>query len=513
MLNHVGAAAAGSSASKTILDGHEVPKKADVSDKTKQHGKRQRFLAMLERRDAASSAAAVLHGHGVTKQANIRQSRGQRFLGMVKRGSAAVRKGGSAVKKGGIELARRIFRTGASLQRRATNMMGRGAPDERELAARRARSLNVAHFIKDLHFAAHGEARAGIARADFYMHKTIQARAAELRALRLAEERRQAALRARRALLEKVGGRLAAELWGSVFAHAMTYGAALIVAQRMRAWLLRQRARRVLAAFERQARRLLVRKRAAVLARVALRNFVLPAVFDSHDRRRDASLDVQCAYRVLVARRRMLQQYIAAEAEVLAEGKLEVFLRWQARVSRAVRFFARVETEAMRQRRRRVWARTDFSRSIAKEHYRALAELRAKRDVDPPSVTANRRPYDGKVALKLPNANATAVVAAVGSTDSRLHWLGVPVGATRLPRDKRRPNHQYALEYAPVPTQTLGLSLLQDRDRREAQIALEHLREEANQPQDQPQASDSATPNWYDEERALLWSDTSSLLA
>ncbi|GBG26438.1 Hypothetical Protein FCC1311_026592 [Hondaea fermentalgiana] len=358
-------------------------------------------------------------------------------------------------------------------------------------------------------------------RAEYFMEKTIRERMEELRRLRLEEEDRRAWQEALRLARIKYSAQYAQEMWDYLHEWSLTEGVERVIAHRAYLEYLKSREGRVVTAFTRFARRLETRRRGAVLSRVALFRITLGRVFQSHDRRQDAARDIQCAFRILMARRTFLMAYIEREARMLDQEKADVWRKWAARLARAIQSIAHVETEAHRQARRRVWARTEFSRALAKAHFFTYGHPPSR---DPPAVTSFQKPCDGRVALRLPDTKASKIVAPIGDDSPearRLNWIGVPVGVALAKNEKgigyrprkgiSTPDH-FSLIYMPMPTHLLSVSFADARSRQKAQDDLENLKASALRPNQHIEEAPESATDWYEREQALLWGNTSALV-
>lgn len=424
---------------------------------------------------------------------------------------------------------------GSRFRKLKTLFGGFGRKSAVQRAVDQARSLALHHELADMQALARQITSGGVMRGEYFMTKTLQDRMDYLRRLREEEERRRAWEQACHEARLKYSKLYAQNLWNNLYDWVGTDGVKRIIAYREHLEYLRLRRIRVLDAFGRFARRLEIRRRAAVLSRVFLMRITLKSVFADHDRRQDAARDIQCAFRVLIARRVFLMAYIEQESRMLDLEKDYVWEKWAARLARAVKSIAHVETEAHRQARRRVWARTEFSRALAEKHFLTYGNPPGR---DPPAVTSFQKPCDGSVALKLPDTEASKIVAPIGDDTpeaERLNWIGVPIGVSanqkrfdpkhirssnnhpprrsqQSPAKKTKPRDHFSLVYMPLPTHLLGVSLKDSRSRQKAQEDLSALKAAALRPNQHIQPAPGPASNWYEQEQDDLWRNRTSLL-
>jgi hypothetical protein len=344
----------------------------------------------------------------------------------------------------------------------------------------RVYQLAIEHAMKDFKTEAKGVARAGTRRAEYMIDKIIREQMELLRRLREERERRLAHDKMMRELREKWSSIYASELLAKLHEHMKGEGLQAVLRYREYLKFLELRAERVVKAFEHLTNRLFLRQKATILSRAALDNLIVPNVFRWHVDRQAATLQIQCAYRILMAKRRFLMRYIIKEGELLQIGKDEVWQVWKARLLRAVASIQKVETEQHRRVRRIVWARTEYARKV---NAMQIEADKRRIPVEPESVECFKKPYEGVTAINLPNTRASKIVAPIGEDApgaSKLNWVGVPVGIAERRREtalerSRAAGQHYQLIHQPAPSYLFGCSLKDKRSRVEAQAALEKL--------------------------------------
>jgi len=286
------------------------------------------------------------------------------------------------------------------------------------------------------------------------------------------------------------------KIWENLQRHILTDGVQMVIRHQKELVLLERRKKRVLESLQRFVRKMKLRKRLAIWTKHVLRKTLIPRVFLDHGERQIAAVRIQCSFRILAAKRVFLLECIVYEGSLLVEGRQEVLEKWRSRLKNALRAMQRFETDAHRQIRRRIWARTSFSKELAEKHAQFFEERK-------PCTEIYAVPCDGSVAVRLPSVSFGHLKNAIRENTAaahRLHWIGVPVGVSR---NSEAMTQEYKLIYKPIPAELLGVNLKDSRARRIAAEKLKSLRSDASKKN--PHSICPEIADWYEQERQALW--------